>query len=283
MLFAEYVKMDENTVEYPTDRKWDVDRYLERICMKRPTRLDVKYLNQLIEHHLIYIPFENMDLFTGKADISQDLDKLYEKVVIKKRGGYCFELNKTFHFLLKDLGYDTYPCFCRVQEGQTESEDISHRGNIVRLDGKILFCDVGYGNAMSRGAIELKEHIRQRYGMDTFWIERYNDYWFDLFRQPQDIIHEDGTVAVGRAVRELRICLAPAEERDFVYLNAIMNAQDSCFRKVVMVGRLTKNGALSINPELVFSRTTGNRKERRKLSGDQELWQVLREEFGIRF
>lgn len=263
------------------DGKWDLDAYLERIHMERPEKADRAYLDRLVTQHLIHVPFEALDLYTGKAPISQELDELYEKVVQNRRGGYCFELNKLFQFLLKDLGYDTYPCFCRVQGDKAESGHIMHRGNIVRLDGAKLFCDVGFGGAMCRGAVELTPGLRQTKGTDLCWFEPYNEYWFDLFRQQQDLFNEDGSVTKGVPRRELRVCIAEAEEQDFLPLNQITSGPDSVFGKVLMVGRLTEDGALSISPDNVFSKTTGNRREHRTLEDRVELWKILREEFGL--
>ena len=264
------------------NRKWNVDQYLERIHMERPTVLDREYLDQLMIHHLMYVPFENMDLYFGLADISQDLDELFDKIVLRRRGGYCFELNKTFQALLKDLGFDTYPCFCRMQRGRNDMPGpIRHRGNIIRLNGDTYFCDVGYGNAMSRGALKLVPQIRQTRGSDIYWFEKYADCWYSIYRQQQDLIYEDGTVVKGETSCEMRVCTAPMEEVDFEPLNDITNGPDSVFRSRIMVGRLTENGALAINGDLIFSRTEGNRKTHRKLKDEAELHQVLRDEFGI--
>lgn len=263
------------------NKKWNLDLYLERIGMKRPEKLDKDYLNQLVANHLIHIPFEALDLFLNRAEIPQDLDELFEKVVLKKRGGYCFELNKLFQYLLKDLGYDTYPCFCRVQRGEEASRGITHRGNIVHLDGSRFFCDVGFGNAMSRGAVELVTDVRQQVGTDVYWFEPYNQYWFDLFRKPQDLVNEDGSITKGEPKRELRVCIAEAEEHDFEVFNAVTSGPRAVFREKLSVGRLTEDGALSLRDDRIFSRIVGNRKTHRQLKDEAEMFRVLKDEFGI--
>ena len=268
--------------EATREKKWNVDQYLERIHMERPEKLDRAYLDQLVAHHLMNVPFEDLDLYFGLADISQDLDVLFEKVVLRKRGGYCFELNKLFQALLKDLGYDTYPCFCRMQRGRGDiSGPIRHRGNIIRLEGETCFCDVGYGNAMSRGALTLEPGLRQVRDGDVYWFEEYNDCWYSLYRHQRDLTYEDGTEVKGDIACEMRVCTAPMEEIDFEPLNDITGGPESTFRKNLMVGRLTETGSMAINGELVFSRTEGNRKTHRKLKDETELRQVLRDEFGL--
>lgn len=278
---ADRIDLEVRTLENSSGGKWNVDLYLERIGMERPEKPDRAYLDRLVESHLIHIPFEALDLYMGRAEISQNLDVLFEKVVLNKRGGYCFELNKLFQFLLKSLGYDTYPCVCRVQRGEEASRGITHRGNIVRLEGSRFFCDVGFGSAISRGALELVPDVRQKTGTDVLWFEPYGEYWFDLFHLPQDLVNEDGRITRGQAMRELRICIAEAEEQDYEIFNAITSGPNAVFRKMLMVGRMTEDGTLSINADKIFSRVTGNRKIHRQLKDDAELWRVLEENFGI--
>lgn len=260
--------------------KWNVDLYLERIGMERPEKPDLAYLNRLVEHHLIHIPFEALDLYMRRAGISQDLDVLFEKVVMNKRGGYCFELNKLFQHLLKSLGYDTYPCVCRVQRGEEASRGITHRGNIVYLEGSRFYCDVGFGTPICRGAVKLAPGIRQQIGTDVLWFEPYRQHWFDLFRLPQDLVNEDGSVTRGEPKRELRVCIAEAEEHDYEVFNAVTSGPEAVFRQKLMLARLTEDGILTIN-EQTFSRVEGNRKIHRQLKDEAELWQVVKEEFGI--
>lgn len=267
-------------MENSSSGKWNVDLYLERIKMERPEKPDLAYLNRLIEHHLIHIPFEALDLYMGWAGISQDPDVLFEKVVMNKRGGYCFELNKLFQRLLKCLGYDTYPCVCRVQRGEEASRGITHRGNIVYLEGGRFYCDVGFGTPICRGAVKLVPGIRQQIGTDVLWFEPYRQHWFDLFRLPQDLVNEDGSVTKGEPKRELRVCTAEAEEHDYEVFNAVTSGPEAVFRQKLMLARLTEKGVLTIN-EQTFSRVEGNRKIHRQLKDDADLWQVVKDEFGI--
>ena len=82
-------------------------------------------------------------------------------------------------------------------------------------------------------------------------------------------------------MRELRICIAEAEEQDYEIFNAITSGPNAVFRKMLMVGRMTEDGTMSINADKIFSRVTGNRKIHRQLKDDAELWRVLEENFGI--
>ncbi|GAE86734.1 N-hydroxyarylamine O-acetyltransferase [Acetivibrio straminisolvens JCM 21531] len=57
--------------------------------------------------HICYttnVPFENLDIIRGK-EILLDNKSLFKKIVLRKRGGCCFEMNFFFEFILKSLGF----------------------------------------------------------------------------------------------------------------------------------------------------------------------------------
>lgn len=84
--------------------KEQCERYLKRIRYEKEIVLDRETLNGLVYAHQCYVPFENLDLYPVEHPICLDQEQLYEKVVLRKRGGFCFELNGAFQVLLKGLG-----------------------------------------------------------------------------------------------------------------------------------------------------------------------------------
>lgn len=75
-------------------------KYLERIKYEDQLSISLEVLNKLQKSHLQNIPFENLDIHTGKKI---ELENTYDKVVSKGRGGFCYELNGLFYLLLKKL------------------------------------------------------------------------------------------------------------------------------------------------------------------------------------
>ena len=55
--------------------------------------------------HLLAVPFENLDIHLGRP-ISLDQDALFGKIVTRRRGGFCYELNGLFALLLRELGFE---------------------------------------------------------------------------------------------------------------------------------------------------------------------------------
>lgn len=87
----------------------DVNAYLERLNISKGDVCDEAYLDALVTAHQCEIPFENMDVMK-KRTISLAVEDLFDKIIRRKRGGYCFELNSLFCHLLKALGFEAHGC-----------------------------------------------------------------------------------------------------------------------------------------------------------------------------
>ena len=69
-----------------------VTAYLDRIAVARPDVLDPAALRALHRAHQLTVPFENLSIHLSEP-ISLDEDKLLDKIVTRRRGGFCYELN----------------------------------------------------------------------------------------------------------------------------------------------------------------------------------------------
>jgi N-hydroxyarylamine O-acetyltransferase len=125
----------------------DTRRYLGRIgkSLGPDTPRDLDLLRELQRSHLLTIPFESLDIVRGEP-ITLDLPSIYAKVIDRERGGFCYELNSLFGWLLRQLGYSV-----RMVEGQVRDSDgnfgpsFDHMALIVTLDSQYL-VDVGFGD-----------------------------------------------------------------------------------------------------------------------------------------
>ncbi|MEQ9466857.1 MAG: arylamine N-acetyltransferase [Ekhidna sp.] len=130
----------------PKASKIDVKAYLDRIALKRqePT---LSYLKQLQKAHLLHIPFENLDIHYG-SKIILDYSKIFDKIVYRKRGGFCYELNGLFYHLLYHLGYDCQVIAGRVMSEQTGEfgRPYDHMAIVVDLENEHWLVDVGFGD-----------------------------------------------------------------------------------------------------------------------------------------
>lgn len=82
----------------------EIQQYLQRMNFKGPLEPSIKLLGHLQTCHLYTIPYKNLDV-AMKRDISFSIPDLFQKVIVQKRGGNCFELNLLFSWLLRELGF----------------------------------------------------------------------------------------------------------------------------------------------------------------------------------
>ena len=108
----------------------DVEAYLERIgyCGGRePTAAN---LAALVKAHRFAVPYETLDLWRRRTTTLR-LEEIYGKVVTRRRGGYCFELNGLFAWLLRELGYNVREYFGRWILGVPPSPTPMRRHRVV--------------------------------------------------------------------------------------------------------------------------------------------------------
>ena len=95
----------------------NVDAYLERIGYRGGREPTAANLAALVRAHRLAVPYETLDLWRRRPTTLQ-LDELYDKIVTRRRGGYCFELNGLFAALLRELGYNVREYFGRWFMGE---------------------------------------------------------------------------------------------------------------------------------------------------------------------
>ena len=155
----------------------DIELYLKRFHALSFKEVSLQNLGELQNLHLQHIPFENLDVIRN-IPIYLNLKTIYEKIVLEKRGGYCYEVNGLFHALLCELGYDAHLVSATVlrQPGKWAKPD-THAAIVVNLEEPYL-VDVGFGAACPRLPIPLngdkKIDVNAEYS-----ITKFNDQ-FDL-------------------------------------------------------------------------------------------------------
>lgn len=122
------------------------DRYLERVGIRLDERSpSMGLLSELQLAHLISVPFENLDVFHGRG-VSTDVESSLSKIVDRRRGGWCFELNGAFGWLLREIGFEVDYVSCRVFNDGDWGPPLDHCALVVHLDGQRIFVDVGFGD-----------------------------------------------------------------------------------------------------------------------------------------
>ncbi len=128
---------------------FDIERYLDRIAYRGARVPSPQALAELQEAHLLAVPFENLDIHRGEPIVLEEAS-LFDKIVTRRRGGFCYELNGLFARLLEAMGYPTSRVSARVfGAGGALSPPHDHLALLVACEGRWL-VDVGFGEAFVR-------------------------------------------------------------------------------------------------------------------------------------
>lgn len=127
----------------------DLQRYFERIGYQGSQTPAVETLAGLMLAHVQSIPFENLDALLGRP-IGLEPEALFRKLVLQRRGGYCFEHNGLFMEVLARLGFAVRPLRAAVRLGEADRRVAvghTHLALEVTVAGRRWLADVGVGAA----------------------------------------------------------------------------------------------------------------------------------------
>ena len=126
-------------------------------------RCDLQTLAALVRAHRFAVPYETLDLWL-RRDFSLEIPAMYEKIVTRRRGGYCFELNGLFAWLLRELGFNVREYFGRWLFDEKEAVPMRrHRVICVALPGRPnAIVDVGVGVPFMLSPLDFAFDVSQR-------------------------------------------------------------------------------------------------------------------------
>jgi N-hydroxyarylamine O-acetyltransferase len=123
----------------------DIAAYLARLACTGPSSPSPAALSALHLAQLFTVPFENLDI--GRRSIVLDEAAFFEKIVQRRRGGFCYELNGLFAVLLRELGFRVTLVSGRVATSTSGfGPEFDHLALLVDLDERWL-VDVGFGDS----------------------------------------------------------------------------------------------------------------------------------------
>ena len=214
----------------------NIQSYLDRLNFHGPTTVDQSVLFSLQKKHLLHIPFENLDIHYGKG-ISLSINDIYQKIIIEKRGGFCYELNGLFNQLLRKIGFHTMLVSARVHmKNNTYSPEFDHLAIIVCIDNQKFLVDVGFGNfSLEPLKLDLNETI-----IDSFGLFKFDKYNRDYYRI-NEIIHKDSLPQYIFKMEERS--LFEFENRSQFHQTSL----DTHFKKKKLISIATSNGRITLN------------------------------------
>ncbi|WP_310447027.1 arylamine N-acetyltransferase family protein [Thiobacillus sp.] len=132
---------------------FELPRYLDRIAYRDEARPDLASVTGIMRQHLRTVPFENLDVQAGKS-VSLVPEDIVEKIVHRRRGGYCYEVNGLLAMALAALGVEYRFVGCRPMT-YSARRPRTHMAILARLDDEEWLCDVGFGSYGLRAPIRL--------------------------------------------------------------------------------------------------------------------------------
>ena len=149
--------------------------YLDRIGYHGAVKPDVQTLFNIHRAQALSVPYEAIDVLNG-FPLDQNLERIFDKIVVRRRGGWCYETNGLLGWALQEAGFKVQRAVagvCRKDKG--DSTLGNHVVLLVDL-GKIYLADLGLGDAL-REPIEQREGTHQQRPL-SFRLEKLPDgYW----------------------------------------------------------------------------------------------------------
>ncbi len=257
-----------------------VQAYLDRIGFAGTPANDKETLDELVFCHQKSVPFETYDVHVFGQAPSLDEDAIYDKIVTRRRGGYCFELNKAFELLLAGLGFEARPVLSRAVRGRDGRMPINHRGLLVALEGVDYSLDVGFGGPMPAGALALVDGQEQLIRGELYTPRRVDDTWWAIERitRSKRDFFDDGVPE--RRQTELELCTAKVEDIDFGPLNTAFSQPGTLFRDFIVCNRRLEDGHHALKDYVLTIRDKGQ-KTVVEFADDDELKAGLLTYFGM--
>jgi len=149
--------------------------YLNRINYHGDVRPDPDTLKKVHRAHLYSIPYENLDIHTG-GYLTVRQDDIFQKIVVNRRGGWCFEMNGLLGWALREIGFDVTLLASTVnRHGTGKIVEGNHLVLLVQLERPYL-ADVGFGNGILE-PIPL-EHGTYQQGFLDYKLKHDGERWW---------------------------------------------------------------------------------------------------------
>ncbi|AKN33767.1 arylamine N-acetyltransferase [Clostridium carboxidivorans P7] len=248
---------------------FNISSYFERIKYEGGRDVSYETLCNLHMAHMMNIPFENLNVYYKKP-VLLDMESLYNKIVENKRGGYCFEMNGFFSFILKELGFKVTDLLARVAVDGKFYSAKTHQVLMVEIHDKRWLVDVGFGRDGIIIPLLLAEGIEQQQFGRTFRLLKDPKFGYVLQNKVED---EYNNIYA--------FTLEECYPLDYVMSSHFTSTfHDSWFTKMRFCTMPTKEGRITLTDEC-FKAVENGQVSERNISNEAEFNELLKKYFGI--
>jgi N-hydroxyarylamine O-acetyltransferase len=241
--------------------------YLQALGLQRqaPT---LEFLAEMTARHVAQFAFCSVGPRLGD-DLPLDPESLYSRIVLRGRGGYCFEQNGLIFAVLAELGFEVTLYLARVIYDQDTHPGLTHRMTVVDLAGERYLVDVGFGPLGPRLPIRLSGEI-----------SREDERAFRVFQRRAGELHVQ-TLRVGEWFSLYRFELARYGQADCELGHFFSHRHpDATFVRNLVASRILPAAVRSLRNREYWI-MTGAADHKQDVRDARHLRKLLDEEFGI--
>jgi Arylamine N-acetyltransferase len=245
----------------------NVTAYLERINYRGSLIPSPETLRDLQVAHLLNVPFENLSIHAQQPIVLNN-EALFSKIVERRRGGFCYELNGLFASLLRELGFFVGMLSAEVaNDSGAFSQPFDHMTLLVKLEERWL-VDVGFGDSFLE-PLKIDALSEQVQGEEAFRIVPDGDYLLLLRKRAEGW------------KPEYRFTLQPYQYNDFEGMCRYhQTSPQSHFTQKRVCSQATITGRITLS-DMRFIVTTNGVREESTLASTKEFDELLYDKFGI--
>ncbi|GAM78052.1 arylamine N-acetyltransferase [Vibrio ishigakensis] len=239
-----------------------------RLSIVLPSKASKRNIEQITEAMVNRIPFENLDVLAG-LPIQDAFEDVFSKLIVKKRGGLCFEMNA---LLLKILQHLEVPCY-RIEAQMVVEGDLREQANhlalIAEISGKPCLVDIGDGRGIW-GVLPL-DHNEPHRQLDTeYWVDDIGNNTYQL-----QFKNSDGIQTRYQFINQ------PIERKAFARAKAFIQSDpQSVFHKRLIVSRIDSDARITLSEHELIQSTPQGRDVHEYPIEQRE--QLLLQHFGIK-
>jgi len=247
--------------------------YLERIGYTGSLQPTAANLRALHRAHLFAVPFENLDIHVP-MQLSLSKEALFDKIVGRGRGGFCFEQNGLLGAVLTELGFETDLLEANVFTAERNSFGIrkNHLALCVHCAGERFLADVGFG-ASFLDPLHLDETALQSDEAGTYRLELGEDgggrFYCQELRAPQSHL-------------SYRFFLEPRALEDFEDACLYMQtSSETHFTQKRICSQWTKAGRVTLSDDKLIETDWAGQRHEVPVGSEEEFHRLLEERFAI--
>ncbi|HEY0080750.1 MAG TPA: arylamine N-acetyltransferase [Pyrinomonadaceae bacterium] len=250
----------------------DIKAYLRRIDYRGSLEPTAEVLRDLQVAHLLAVPFENLSIHAGEPIVLED-EALFDKIVVRRRGGFCYEANGLFAALLRALGFDVRMLAAGVARPDGSfGPEFDHMALAVTLAERWL-VDVGFGDSFIEPLRLDERGAQSQPDGRAYRITPDGDEHLILLRR---------AAASAEWEPQYRFTLRPYTYADYEEMCRYhQTSPESHFTKSRVCSRATPRGRVTLSGMRLIETEAGGRRVERLLESEEEYEAALREHFRI--